>query len=414
MNRKKKTVFGRLPKILVATSALLVLFQAPAWASGTASLEQRLKALEREVQELRALLKQEKEAAATKEDVQAAKEEVAKVVHEHSEWKNAKSVVHLAGYGDATFVAPKGEDSHFEATFNPIFHFQFGDKLMMESEIEMELNEDGDADVVLEYAALDYFLNDNATIVAGRFLSPIGQFRQNGHPTWINKLPAHPIGFGDGGAALLNDIGVEVRGGFSTGDSSSMNYAAFLANGPELRFEEGDDGLEPEMASEGYPQDPGNNKIVGGRIGVRPVPHFEVGVSGGVGQVPVSEGGELVEGEPQRDWHVVGADASYQSGQNIDLRTEWIRQEVDADASSAMFPDKLTWEAWYAQAAYKALPSNFEGVVRYGRLDTPSFSEKQWTFGINYLFASNIISKFAYEMNDESPDRWLAQLSYGY
>jgi len=188
-----------------------------------------------------------------------------------------------------------------------------------------------------------------------------------------------------------------------------------VGNGPELRFEETGDGeIEPELASEGYPQDPGNNKVVGGRFGVRPIPNLEIGASAGVGQVPVSESGELVAGEPQRDWRVLGVDAAYQFARKLDLRAEWIQQRVDADASSALLPDQMTWKAWYAQAAYKFLPTKFEGVVRYGKLDTPSTSEKQLAFGINYLIASNIIVKLAYESNDESPDRWLAQFAYGY
>jgi len=414
MTARLKTFSGPVAGLLAAFSTVLVLYQTPAWAdSGTEALKRRLETLEKEVKELRMLLREQEQAAATKKEVQTNKEEVAKVLHEHSEWKNAESVVHLAGYGDATFVAPKGEDSHFEATFNPIFHFQFNDKLMMESEVEIELNEDGDADVVLEYASLDYFLNDYTTLVAGRFLSPIGQFRQNGHPSWINKLPSHPIGFGDGGAVLLNDIGVQARGGFIAGNTA-MNYAVYVGNGPELRFEESDGEIEPELASEGYPQDPGNNKVLGGRFGVRPIPNLEIGASGGLGQVPVSESGELVAGEPQRDWRVLGVDASYQLGGKLDLRAEWIQQRVDADAGSALLPDQMTWEAWYAQAAYKFLPTKFEGVVRYGKLDTPSTSDKQLAFGINYLIASNIIVKLAYESNDESPDRWLAQFAYGY
>ncbi len=111
------------------------------------------------------------------------------------------------------------------------------DKFMMESELEISVNSEGESEVELEYAALDWFLHDNATLVAGKFLSPIGQFRQNLHPSWVNKLPAAPIGFGQGGAAPWADIGVQLRGGLKAGNTL-MNYAVFVSNGPELKADE--------------------------------------------------------------------------------------------------------------------------------------------------------------------------------
>ncbi len=96
------------------------------------------------------------------------------------------------------------------------------------------------------------------------------------------------------------------------------------------------------------------------------------------------------------------------------MRGEWVQQRVDADAASGMFPNEMTWEAWYLQGAYKFLPTKFEGVVRYGEFDTPTSSREQWAFGVNYLIANNIIAKLSFESNTGSPDRWLAQLAYGY
>lgn len=61
-------------------------------------------------------------------------------------------------------------------------------------------------------------------------------------------------------------------------------------------------------------------------------------------------------------------------------------------------------------------------MLRYARFDAPHSdqSQKQWALGLNYLFASSIIAKAAYEFNDgldDEPtddDRLLLQLTYGF
>ena len=34
---------------------------------------------------------------------------------------------------------------------------------------------------------IHYFVNNNTTITAGKFLLPFGQFSANWHPSWINR-----------------------------------------------------------------------------------------------------------------------------------------------------------------------------------------------------------------------------------
>jgi hypothetical protein len=50
-------------------------------------------------------------------------------------------------------------------------------------------------------------LHDYVTFGAGKFLSPLGYFRRNLHPAWINKLPSRPPGFSNGQAASVAEIG---------------------------------------------------------------------------------------------------------------------------------------------------------------------------------------------------------------
>ena len=161
------------------------------------------------------------------------------------------SKLHMAGYANVDAIAgsDRQEDGFTAARFAPIFHFQFSDRVLFEGELEIETNADGETEIAAEYATIDLMLNDYMALVAGKFLSPIGQFRQNVHPSWINKLPTAPVGFGHGGAAPLSDLGVQLRGGIPLSGSMRANYALFTSNGPTLVVD-ADPGEEVEIELE--------------------------------------------------------------------------------------------------------------------------------------------------------------------
>jgi hypothetical protein len=211
-------------------------------------------------------------------DVERLKKEVAQA----KEWRTVNSNVHLTGYAAVTYSAPEAGDSSFGGTtFNPIFHYLYKDLLLLEAELEIELEGDGTTATALEYLTLDLFVNDYVTVIAGKFLSPIGQFRQNLHPAWINKLPSAPPGFGHEGAAPLSDLGLQLRGGVPAGPAK-LNYAIYAGNGPKLELNGAGTEIEA-IEAEGFGADNNDNKVVGGRIGVLPIPNLEIGVSAATG-----------------------------------------------------------------------------------------------------------------------------------
>ena len=203
-------------------------FSAMVLAEATVEeLAERLERMQREMNELRLQL----ENSATKEEVQVIKEDVATA----SEWLQPDTLIHMAGYADVGYTDSESSDGSFNVgTFSPIFHFQYRDLVMLESELEIEVGDDGETETSLEYLTIDWFINDYMVLVAGKFLSPIGQFRQNLHPSWINKLPSAPPGFGHDGAAPVSDVGFQFRGGFPMGNIRT-NYAVYVSNGPELK-----------------------------------------------------------------------------------------------------------------------------------------------------------------------------------
>ncbi len=302
-------------------------------------------------------------------------------------------------------------------TFNPIFHFLYRDKILWESELEFEIEEEGETEVGLEYSAINWFINDYAAVVAGKFLSPLGQFRQNLHPAWINKVASAPPGFGHDGAAPEADIGLQLRGGVPVGERSHVTYALYIANGPEL---EGEEGEVHGILTEGFTRD-ADDPVFGGRVSFLPLPNLEIGLSAAIGEATVKVNEEEeVDDDPARDYEAFGVDFAYRHD-GFEARGEYIEQDVDDDPNSVA-EEGGQWDAWYLQGAYQFRNFPWELVARYTDFTSPHASQEQeqWALGVNYLISPNAIIKFAYEANDgldgseNDADRWLAQFAYGY
>ncbi len=351
-----------------------------------------------------------------KAEVDALKQQVESA----AEWKRPVTLVHLAGYADVGYTDSKSESGSFNVgTFSPIFHYQFNESVMLEAELEFEVDEAGNTDVGVDYMTVDIFMGDHAALVVGKFLSPIGQFRQNFHPSWINKMASAPVGFGHDQAAPNAEVGAMVRGGFPM-SGIYANYAAYLGNGPVLE----EDGGEVEMIeTPGLNKDGNGKKTGGGRFGLYfPAQKLDLGISAATGKVSVRSGSATAgyTYDDSRSYDVLGADFTWHVN-TLDLRGEYVKQEYGAQATSSA-PDAGSWEAWYVQAAYGFGGAKWEAVLRYGEYDTPHASKdrKQSMVGINYLFASNVVGKIDYEFNDNpnagqtADDRLLLQLAYGF
>jgi len=353
-----------------------------------------------------------------KAEVENLKQEVASA----AEWKTPRTLVHMAGYADVTYADAESAPGGFSsARFAPIFHYQIDELVMLEAELELSTTTTGESEVALEYLTIDWFMNDHAALVAGKFLSPLGQFRQNLHPSWINKMASAPVGFGHDEAAPNADMGLQVRGGFAY-DSMSLNYAVFVGNGPTAEA----DGGEFEMIeTPGLAGNSDDTRVGGGRLGLLfPDQKLEVGFSAATGDIDIrtsidGDGNPVYEGV-KRDYSVLGADLAWRPG-NFDVRAEYIQQSIGEAAASSV-PEKADWTAWYAQVAYRFLPGKWEVVARYSDYDTPGVEADrvQLAGGVNYVFESNFVAKLNYESNDnpndgeEADNRVLVQLAYGF
>jgi hypothetical protein len=394
--------------LVVATGAA-----GPLWAQETETLEQEVEALKIEVQELRESLKSE---PASSQEVQQLRQEVKEAERLASESKNTGSVKHFSGYADVGYSNRDGVPGSFDAVrFNPAFHYQYQDLVLLDAELEATIDQEGATDVGLEFATINLLVNDYAVVFAGKFLSPLGQFRQNLHPSWINKVATAPVGFGHDQAAPAAEVGLGVRGGVLFSDTR-VNYAVYVGNGPALELNEAGDEIEM-IGTEGATGDADGDKIWGARFGLVPLPGLEIGLSGATGKVAATPGGVAEAG---RDYDVQGADFAYR-WRNLRTRAEYISQRVGDEAASVA-PTGGTWKSYYVQGSYRFGATKWEGVVRYGDYQTPHAdqNQEQWALGVNYLFAPSVIAKIDYELNEglagtvTDADRLLLQIAYGF
>jgi hypothetical protein len=362
-------------------------------------------------------------AAVSEDEFEALKKEVEtlKVA------SNPRSVIHLAGYGNVNYSkVENGIGSFGGVSFSPIFHYQIDDHVMLGAELEIE-DEDGETKTKLEYVTIDVVLNDYAVLVVGKFLSPIGQFRQNIHPSWINKLPSAPPGFGHGGAAPLSETGFQIRGGLS----SDLNYAVYVGNGPEMDMHvENESGSTEEIEihdveNEGFGQDLNGTKSMGGRIGWLGFGKAEIGASIMVGEADAEfttiESAVETEQLVSADLSVFGLDFVVPVNDFI-VRGEYLKQEVDGLIVESLDIEDVVWETMYVQGSYRFSGMPWELALRYTDFDAPEDDEdqEQIAFGVNYLLKENAQIKAAYESNsndlksDADLDSMTIQLSYGF
>ncbi len=346
----------------------------------------------------------------------------------------------IAGYGDVSYfersdLAPEGTYSNVQARFVPIFLFQLSEKIHIEAEVEFALDETGATEAVLEYADMHYFLNDNTTITAGKFLVPFGQFGPNLHPSWINRLASPPAIYGHGGNGamtplmpVLSDTGVNVRNVFRIG-GARLFTDFYVVSGPR---EEGAADADGESGGHSFLKDPGsgdgffpavelesaagdnNGKMaLGGRMALAFLPQWEVGLSFYQG---------AYDHEGRLDYRAQALDVNW-IGTYATVRGEWIKTRTDFIDEGDGQIDVFARDGWYVQGAWqlrqlgKSWLNPVELVLRRSAING-MLGGQRWTFGVNYWLESSAALKLAYEdtsLDDGDTDtRLLAQLAFGF
>lgn len=353
-------------------------------------------------------------------DVEQLAKDVAMLKEQNESLKTAKESNAKSGFQIAGYAAFDYSDDEFSGVkFAPIFHSKYGDILQFEGELEFTMDPTtGETVTELEYAAATLFLNNYMGLQVGKFMSPIGQFVQNQHPSWINKLPDAPLGFGHDGAAPTSNVGIALRGGLPKIAGLRSNYVLFVSNAPVYGKTE-DGAVEGSIDAEGKVTSNGAQPTVGVRYALNPLSQMEIGISGAVGEIVDTNNTKSV-----RDYNVFDVDFMY----NIDalsLKAEYVKQIIGTSTINSIDPDGGEWQAWYAQASYQFTQFPVEPVLRYSDYHNPETKRNQLVLGLNYLLANNLIAKFAYQFNSNedatiaatdvtNSDIFRAQLAFGF
>lgn len=360
----------------------------------------------------------------------ATAQETQSTINQENSAKSGNTKFLMSGYGFTGMEVEGNKKISFgETGFNPIFIWKHSDKLFIESELEVEL-EDGETEIALEYFDIQYTLNKYMTLRAGKFLSPFGTFSERLHPSWINKSPSKPLGFGMMDAVGPgNEMGLDLRGGFQLG-KSKMNYSLYASNGPT--FNDGSDN--PMMAgilnyNKNF-SDNNKNKALGGRLGFLPFSNssLEIGFSGQSAKVGKADKmlNNMIDTTLEDvnalmyavDLSFVKSISSLKSiidikGQLNSVTTDKAEFKDPMDTTGTMtYTFNNVSQAYYIQFAFRpALVENkffknIEVVARYASLNLPEKAQwggekSQLTLGLNFWLSWRSAIKFAYETNTE-------------
>jgi hypothetical protein len=346
--------------------------------------------------------------------------------------------------GDAATAAngagrPPTHGGFYFGEFTPDFLLKLNDWIFLEAEVSVGSNGSVSAG---SFAQADFFVNDWLTIIAGRFVAPIGWYNERLNNPWINKLPADAPG-GPPLTALqvlppMSLLGVQATGSCYLGCSPvKMEYAAYVSNGLNLTPATAGAPTVNELANLENMENTfniiTNEKAVGGRLGFWwPEAGLETGFS-------AMYNGDYIAGGLENSISLWAVDLNYHKG-DWDARAEY---GMTRQQARPFLPGDITRQGFYAQVAYRPLSShnrylqNVEVVYRYAyvdftgigptTLDLTTFStpidvpvrRQQNEIGINYYFYPRMVLKCAYQINDEPnfhlhDNQFLTELAWGW
>ncbi|MEX1998965.1 MAG: hypothetical protein WD934_04715 [Gemmatimonadales bacterium] len=325
----------------------------------------------------------------------------------------------LTGYGTVGyFTATEGPRANaFTVSVSPVFLYQFLDRFLFEVELEFSLTE-GVTETGLEYGQLDFFLNDNLTLVGGKFLVPFGIFGERLHPTWINRFATSPPIYGhhlskfgaDPIFPILADVGIMARAAMAPGPWQ-LGLSAYATQGPT-----GDAGQlpdVPELDFLGSSQDNNQDKMLGARLDVALPPQAEISGSYLNGDW---------DGNGVLDLTAWNLAAEFRLG-GAEWRGEFIRTSQEYETLTAI--ETLTRTGFYGQVSRPLGP--VEPVLRWTQIfdnrvagvAQAATGARQLGLGLNYWFGPSIVLMAGYERNRENGtesqnDRLVTHVAFGF
>lgn len=335
----------------------------------------------------------------------------------------------IKGDASATFESKEHFNNTFLAVASPVFYWRYKDRFLYAMKLTLELK-NHDTHVDLDYTTINYVMNDYLTIRGGKFILPLGFWREKMIQSWINYLPNAPLPYAIPGGPIIPpaDIGIDVRGAIPLNrchnpkkPSMVLTYDFWVGNGPD----EKDGKLH---FGNNYP-DNNNNKAYGGRISFRPWPFREIGISGMRGQWNNKGHHEHSNGKKELFYNALVFEWDWRLWHYFRFLGEymWTKHDAIKNPNKKIHSHEIYERGVWAQGCldmeitHLKIMKNFELIARYASVDsTLKFRTcQQLSLGIDYYIDNQMLVKASYDINQghTSSTRnntfWI-QWAYGY
>lgn len=327
--------------------------------------------------------------------------------------------------------------------FVPFFYSQVTDRLSVAAELEVEhggpQGNQGDGDIKMEFATMDYRFNDAFNLRGGIILMPMGRFNLI-HDSPLNDLPLRPMVSRLILPSTFAESGIGFFGTFYPTALSKIDYEFYLTNGfdgsdGQFSVEEGS-GARSARGS--FQKDNNRNKAIVSRVSFSPMLGIEVAGSIHHGQWNNEDDPEdhsltllAIDGNLQRGPFDIQGEAGWANAEGSGTYTRRAgttfftqdttgatrRQHVAEGDESYVVPQNMF--GYYVQLNYhfmpeaftRALPSyfgqdsTFTGIIRWGQVDTNTDDDSnpnaidRLTLGLNFRPIEDSVIKFAYTFN---------------
>ncbi|MEP9410072.1 MAG: hypothetical protein HRF42_01475 [Candidatus Brocadia sp.] len=338
---------------------------------------------------------------------------------------------YLGGYMDFEFRAPENEDAAHGFTqkrFIPFIYSDVSDRVKLAAEIEFEFGGVGggrNGEVILEFATMDFLINDWINWRGGYILTPLGKLNLV-HDSPLLDLTDRPLVNQLIIPTTLTDLGMGFFGTLYPSELSKLDYEIYVTNGIFNGLDDNGtarigevNGLRSAKGSGGAYFNDNYNKSPGvvGRVAFSPFIGLEFGGSAYTTRYDENNNNQLT---------IPALDFIYQRGP-----FEFVGEgayafiETDSFAEAAGITDDM-W-GYYLEARYHFMPSflkdwnsriftensTFTGVLRWEQVQTAgrddNFERVHWlrnrlTPGLNYRYTEDTVFKLDYQINMEEKD----------
>ena len=349
------------------------------------------------------------------------------------------SLTKCANRGARDCDAKSGFD---QERFVPFFYSQVTDRLSVAAELEVEHGgpngNQGDGEIKMEFATMDYRFNDAFNLRGGIILVPMGRFNLI-HDSPLNDLPLRPMVSRSILPSTFAESGIGFFGTFYPSALSKIDYEFYVVNGSN-----GDDGKLSENNGTrkirgSLKKDNNENKAIVSRVSFSPMLGVEVAGSVHHGKWDKKDkynktlfaiDGALQRGPFELMGEAAWADIEGAGITYVEAGTEVFTSDDDdsnrrriltqTDSIHVIPPSMF---GYYVQLNYHFMPegltrampsyfgqdSTFTGILRWGQADTNTDSafnkndEERLTLGLNFRPIEDSVIKFAYTWNKKGP-----------